>query len=100
VSTQAGHNVATHISAFRLHACKTNSSSGRNAILQLQRLESESRSHIQTQFTETWHGLATVRAYNQEASFTSTFAHAVDRNGGAMFGMQDRYRQMMIIMPG
>jgi hypothetical protein len=58
----------------------------RRALLQLQRLEAESRSHILTRFTETWHGMATVRAYNQQAMFTQGYVHVVNRNGGAMFG--------------
>jgi hypothetical protein len=69
----------THLSAFALVL-------SRRALLQLQRLEAESRSHILTGFSEAWHGMATVRAYNQQAMFTQGYAHVVNRNGGAVFG--------------
>jgi hypothetical protein len=31
--------------------------------------------------------MATIRAYNQQAMFTHSYLHVVDRNGGAMFGV-------------
>jgi hypothetical protein len=45
-----------------------------------------------------WHGMATIRSYNQQAMFTKSYLHVVNRNGGALFGAWAWYHDDVMMM--
>mmetsp|Transcript_1230 Transcript_1230/g.2539 ORF Transcript_1230/g.2539 Transcript_1230/m.2539 type:complete len:1366 (-) Transcript_1230:148-4245(-) len=66
----------------------------------VQRMESVSRSPIFAQFSETLHGISTIRAYDQSAHFLATCMERIDSSNRAFFTLKYAERWLQVRLEG